>query len=774
MVVALVTGAPRVFAQHWKPVTTLPGPIETMPGVTDVEINGDLKFKIFSNWYRSIVGNSSKGLAITGNSHWGDGAGILLHSDAATWDKGSINFVTTTTPDPDEAGFTFWQSDVGGNWQNKFMTINKRGRVGVNTDGLDARMKISHTSSNDIDNVPAVKIEGTYYTNTTDVSPANANPPNMLEVWGKNVYDTYPISSGSPVVSDHSIAFVVANRFPNFMVGVNKAVPEQSLDVNGTAHANYGLFGDNATQYPLGDDRLTVETAIGLYNPDPNLYNSLRGHSWNAGLALYANSYWGDGSGILLNGPGTNGDKSAIQFVTREGANLSEEGFSFRRADVNGNWPANLLNITKAGKVTASDLATGSNKMVVVDGSGTLTTEAKPWLSISGSNLTLQPYGSTVPLPSGADNLGNHTATQNLNMSNKDITGAHTVNVSKVDFGSNNFTISSGQIVTFSGFGVAGIPPIGDHFFVNGNSKLGGNVLVSSALTVKGVSTFDGNVTINGSGTYNSTWGSSDKSYKKDIVELDNFMDKLLRVRSYSYHFRKDEFPAKNFDDRKHIGFLAQELEQLFPDQVKKGEDGHYAVNYMEFIPMLLEAIKYEDGIIKQQQQTISELEGKVAKVTVDPAKEDAQSAKLTELESKLALLDAAIKAMEQKDAKIVALEGKVAELESNLNVCCQAQSNKPSDIGKGEGNILKSTLEQNVPNPFSGETVIGYNIAGKYSNAYISVSDMAGRVIKSVTIEAGSRQISVARGLLTPGAYNYSLFVDGQHIDTKRMIVSE
>lgn len=41
-----------------------------------------------------------------------------------------------------------------------------------------------------------------------------------------------------------------------------------------------------------------------------------------------------------------------------------------------------------------------------------------------------------------------------------------------------------------------------------------------------------------------------------------------------------------------HIGFLAQQLEMLFPDAVETSDSGLKSVSYVSMIPVLLEAIK--------------------------------------------------------------------------------------------------------------------------------------------------------------------------------------
>ncbi len=47
---------------------------------------------------------------------------------------------------------------------------------------------------------------------------------------------------------------------------------------------------------------------------------------------------------------------------------------------------------------------------------------------------------------------------------------------------------------------------------------------------------------------------------------------------------------------RTHYGVSAQELQNIFPDLVREGQDGYLTVNYTELIPLLLRAIQELKG----------------------------------------------------------------------------------------------------------------------------------------------------------------------------------
>ncbi len=83
--------------------------------------------------------------------------------------------------------------------------------------------------------------------------------------------------------------------------------------------------------------------------------------------------------------------------------------------------------------------------------------------------------------------------------------------------------------------------------------------------------------------------------------------------------------------------------------------------------------------------------------------------------------------------------------------------------------------LLQNHPNPFDGETIITV-VADKeipQSNAYISVTDIAGKEIKRLNIQLhkGVNEVLYEHGYNVVGSYVYTLVVNGRKIDSKRMV---
>ncbi|MES2794938.1 MAG: tail fiber domain-containing protein [Bacteroidota bacterium] len=80
---------------------------------------------------------------------------------------------------------------------------------------------------------------------------------------------------------------------------------------------------------------------------------------------------------------------------------------------------------------------------------------------------------------------------------------------------------------------------------------------------------------------------TSDKRLKKDFTHLNNSLSNIYKINGY--HFRWIE-EARNKDLQ--TGFIAQEVQKIFPELVQTDEKGFLSVNYIGLIPHLIEAVK--------------------------------------------------------------------------------------------------------------------------------------------------------------------------------------
>lgn len=117
----------------------------------------------------------------------------------------------------------------------------------------------------------------------------------------------------------------------------------------------------------------------------------------------------------------------------------------------------------------------------------------------------------------------------------------------------------------------------------------------------------------------------SDRRLKTNISTINGALGKVMKLRGVEYNYSKSQFADVALDtETRQIGFIAQEVEEVFPNIVREAKIGsetgtlgsgltqqenQYLVktlSYSTLVPVLVEAIK-------EQQQIIEELKKKVA-----------------------------------------------------------------------------------------------------------------------------------------------------------------
>lgn len=221
---------------------------------------------------------------------------------------------------------------------------------------------------------------------------------------------------------------------------------------------------------------------------------------------------------------------------------------------------------------------------------------------------------------------------------------------------------------------------------------------------------------------FNKSPNSLSVSDNKQSLSIDTIQvsDKEKADKAY---FENLETNVNNAKD-KRLGFIAQDLKKVFPELVEQDSAGYFYVDYVGLIPVIIEALK--------EQQTII----------------DAQSSKIKELEKK-------VEGSDKKDSKL-----KSAGVSTDIT---------------GTDIITNAFLYQNTPNPFNNTTEIKYFIPDGSGKAALYILNLQGNLIKSVSISnSGQGSITISASELQPGMYVYSLLINGQEIDTKRMILTE
>jgi hypothetical protein len=95
-------------------------------------------------------------------------------------------------------------------------------------------------------------------------------------------------------------------------------------------------------------------------------------------------------------------------------------------------------------------------------------------------------------------------------------------------------------------------------------------------------------------------------------------------------------------------------------------------------------------------------------------------------------------------------------------------------DFGEAEVKAKGFDLMQNIPNPFSGETVLGF-VLPQEGEIMLKISDLQGRVIRVIKDQynAGYNSVILRSQDLPSGVLQYTL-MSGDYIETLRMVVSK
>jgi hypothetical protein len=130
--------------------------------------------------------------------------------------------------------------------------------------------------------------------------------------------------------------------------------------------------------------------------------------------------------------------------------------------------------------------------------------------------------------------------------------------------------------------------------FVIGNGTNSSNKSDAFKVMFNGDATVSNDLTVSGDVVI-----SSDARLKSNIVSLGSTLPKLLQIDGKSYEMK----------GKQKIGVLAQEIQEVFPELVSEDDNEMLAVNYQGLVPVLINALKEQDKIIKSQEERLNRIE---------------------------------------------------------------------------------------------------------------------------------------------------------------------
>jgi len=204
----------------------------------------------------------------------------------------------------------------------------------------------------------------------------------------------------------------------------------------------------------------------------------------------------------------------------------------------------------------------------------------------------------------------------------------------------------------------------------------------------------------------------SDLRLKRNIKTEESVIQKIMRLRPVSYQYKTDEMKYLQLPRENQHGFVAQELQEVFPEAVKSVQQPVFendkvvrteefsAINYQVLLPLLFKAMQEQQTMIEALQKEVNDLKGR--KIT---------------------------KASFMSDA---------------------------------------------VPNPANVSTTIKYSIPATSQKASIEIYDAAGKKILQYNNLGGNSQIVVNSSQLSAGTYVYTMFVGEKPIMSNKFLVGK
>jgi len=235
---------------------------------------------------------------------------------------------------------------------------------------------------------------------------------------------------------------------------------------------------------------------------------------------------------------------------------------------------------------------------------------------------------------------------------------------------------------------------------------------------------------VNGSILHQGTVMMSDKRLKGNIKPLQLGLNEVMQINTISYNYLKE---TGMDSETSHIGVIAQELQKIAPELVVEIEN--------------IERVGDQFG--------------------------DSDDLKTVSKGSKLGVKDSEIQYMlinaikDQQDI-IEKLTAQVNALEVIITGNDVAGNESEIELGVS----TSSSLMQNIPNPYTDNTSIEYNVEGDKGS--MNFYDLNGKLIKSIQLNSGKGRINVKASELPNGTYTYNLVVDGKLVNAKKMVVTK
>lgn len=406
---------------------------------------------------------------------------------------------------------------------------------------------------------------------------------------------------------------------------------------------------------------------------------------------------------------------------------------------------------------------TNSEYRFMIDGTngnigiGTIYPDYKLHLSADDGNMSNNPIGSNsiYQEPShwggyfeyqGTNALGVNASLMGYNLNNKSSTGGNLTEGIGLCGKAERTSSSSGntQCIGVKGFASGASTNVGGVFVGGSSNYIGGKLIeTGNSITETNIGIF---ATASGvrnlasyfnGGTYsNSFYQCAETRFIKESQSIENPLTIISELKPIKFTFNVAENNKYNLPKDIQYGLNVTDLERVLPSLIFNTNDLNKSenittneasstfksVNYINLVPILIAAIQEQQRSMQSFSTEVNELKNLV----------QLQNEKLQELE----------------------------------------RIGSRGEVGSAQTKTLY--LDQNIPNPFKGETEIKYLIPKDYSSAELLISDLTGKNLFSINVETGIEgKVKINSEKLNAGLYYYTLVSGGRILVSKQMIVA-
>ncbi len=100
---------------------------------------------------------------------------------------------------------------------------------------------------------------------------------------------------------------------------------------------------------------------------------------------------------------------------------------------------------------------------------------------------------------------------------------------------------------------------------------------------------------------------TSDIRLKKNIIKIDNAIDKISQLNGITFEWKDKEGKGDIHYNEREAGIIAQDVIKVLPEAVKERETG-LGVKYEQLIPLLIEGIKEQQEQINKLKEDVKRL----------------------------------------------------------------------------------------------------------------------------------------------------------------------